>query len=188
MKNMARFGLLLVAVALLVAMEAAPAAAVQIQVDGLSDGLWVLDSNGNIFAFVTNTEADELANGPGFIYSIFDPFLPDPNQQGFATVLTDADGDSDIFGVAVVPQGQFLSYSSDLEGIPIPYGGDPNFTYLPEGPGGFFDATRYLNPALQAQGFTAVFFSDGNVPEPSTLVLAALGLIGLGVYGWRRKR
>lgn len=37
--------------------------------------------------------------------------------------------------------------------------------------------------------FTAEFVTgDPNIPEPSSFVLSALGLIGLGVYGWRRKR
>ncbi len=26
------------------------------------------------------------------------------------------------------------------------------------------------------------------IPEPSTLAIWALGLLGLGLYGWRRKR
>lgn len=172
---------------LAIACVAAPAAA--IPVNGLSDGMFVLDPNGNIFASMTNTEADEVANGPAFIYSIFDPTLIDPAQFGHATVLIEPDGtDSDIFGVASVAGGLLLSYSSDVEGLPAHYGGDPNFIYLPEGPGGFYDATKYLSTALQAQGFQAVFYSDPEVPEPSTLVLAAFGLIGLAVSRWRRKR
>jgi len=44
--------------------------------------------------------------------------------------------------------------------------------------------TNYIDPAFGSNGFG---FRLASVPEPSTLSLAVLGLIGLAAWGWRRQ-
>jgi len=43
----------------------------------------------------------------------------------------------------------------------------------------------YLNAAHRNAGFTATFVSDGEVPEPTSLVLLGSGLLGLAGYSRR---
>jgi hypothetical protein len=160
-----------------------------IDVTGLSDGLFVLNAEGNIVAQAVSTEADEDANGPAFIYRIPDATFVDPRQFGVSTILLENPNDitsgSDIFGISVGPGSRLLlSFASDLEGIPIPFGVGLNNPVFAEVPPGFYDATQYLNPDLQANGFHAVFYSDGEVPEPSSLVLLVCSaLASVGVLG-----
>ena len=62
----------------------------------------------------------------------------------------------------------------------------------------FLNAGNTLNPLLalypseNGTGWTGGggngAFNLVNVPEPSTLVLAAVGLVGVSAWGWRRKR
>jgi PEP-CTERM motif len=117
---------------------------------------------------------------------------------GSYTVLTEPDGSiSDVFGVVSFPGSPLgIGYSSAPESgmttVPSffinPSGAGTPIT-LPEGNGGPFDATMYLNPILQQQGFTATFQSDAEtVPEPSTLTLLALGGVGLIRQAYRRRR
>jgi len=153
--------------------------------DTLSDSLTVFDPAGNVAYSVSVTEGLE---DPNEIYFINVSGLIDPSQVGNATTLVEPDGSySDIFGVAGINGALFLAFNSDIEGFPAAYGSQGNI-FLPEGQGGVFDATMYLDPGLQAQGFHAQFFSDGDavVPEPGTLTLLATGL--LGTLGSIRKR
>lgn len=150
----------------------------------VSDSLTVFDPTGAIFAQVIVTEANE---DPNQTYFINIPNLIDPNQFGNPTSLIETNGQhSDIFGVANTNGGLFLGFNSDSETVPAPFGPGP--IVLNEPPGGItVSATQYLNPALQEQGFTAQFFSDGDkVPEPATLLLVGTGLAGIAVR--RRKR
>ncbi len=160
----------------------------------LSDWLRVWDPAGNLVGEATVTEAEEVANGPDFIYII--PDIPvDETQFGNYTTLWEGNPTnfSDVFGIAfgvpgcLHPDQLCLAFSSDVEGIP---GG---FTGVGPGPAGHFeeldvvyDATFYLHPALQAEGFRAGFFSD--VPEPGSLLLLGIGLFGLFGVGRVTKR
>ena len=154
--------------------------------DSISDSLTVFDAAGNVVYQVSVTEANE---DPNEIYFINVPGLINPAQFGNATTVLDADGSySDIFGIAGVNGDLFLAFNSDTEGFPALYGSQ-GAIFLPEGNGGFFDATMYLSPDLIAQGYSAQFFSDGDeaaVPEPGTLILLATGLAGAA--GSLRKR
>ena len=150
---------------------------------GVSDSLTVFDPTGSIFAQVTATEADEITNGPGQVYIIPMAGLVDSTQFGNATTLFESGNpsfSSDIFGIASLvagcldPNGLCLGFSSDTETLPQPFGTFP--INLPEG-NGVFDATMYLTPDFQAQGFTAQFVSDSEVPAPPSLVLLGLGVL-----------
>jgi hypothetical protein len=41
-------------------------------------------------------------------------------------------------------------------------------------------------PGLATQ--TLTFFGHGDIPEPGTLLFLGTGVVGLGLYGWRRMR
>jgi hypothetical protein len=147
-------------------------------VDPVSDWLRVYNQAGQIVYQVSVTESLE---DPNQIYYIDQPGLADPAKFGYATTLIEPDGSySDIFGVANTAGGLFLAFSSDGDPLPTQYGSQ-GYYFIPEG-GGIHDATMYLDPALQAQGYTAQFAS---VPVPSALLLLGSGLIGLA--GYRRR-
>lgn len=167
---------------------------------GVSDVMTVYGPNGavvdRIFAFA-NEEALNLY--------YFDPALIAANaaQFGNYTQILENTGSavlSDVYGVADI--GSFanplfvLGFASDE---PIPFPPIPGLTTYIEIPGPGvpwvleprehmtiqYDATLYLDPALQAAGFTATFQTD--VPEPASISLLGLAFAGLGL-GARRGR
>ena len=157
-----------------------------------SDCMVVFDPNGLIVSSAGANEQDELNNGPSFVYTV-PGVAPDPAQFGFATTRCElgfacgpgqpAANYSDIYGVANVGGSLFLAFSSDDEtGCPICSQG---FYYLPETWPGIYATTFYLDPALQAQGFTAYFWTD-TTPEPASMILLASG-IGLAATKLRRR-
>jgi PEP-CTERM motif len=162
-----------------------------------SDSLAIIEPTGAVFATAIATEADEAANGPNFIYilSIFSPTtrLIDPATLDNPTQVLEASGAvSDVFGIfsgvagCLDPAGLCLGFASDTDLIPVSLGNFP--TQLPEG-NGIFDATRFLDAGLRAQGFTAQFVSDvEGVPEPATIFLLGLSMAaGLAVVRRRLK-
>jgi hypothetical protein len=80
--------------------------------------------------------------------------------------------------------------------LPVtPFNGDPDPTgaFSPLVPigvafGGTAMSVAFGGVQNQIAFDNVTFGSDVPMPEPSSLVLAAIGLLGLGVYGWRRKR
>ena len=52
----------------------------------------------------------------------------------------------------------------------------------------FFDAFTQSQPTAGGSATASGFFRLTFVPEPSTLLLATIGLLGLGWYGWRRRK
>ena len=52
---------------------------------------------------------------------------------------------------------------------------------------GSFDVSGGVGPGNAFSGQAGTFHSF-QIPEPSTFALAALGLVGLLAYGWRRRK
>jgi hypothetical protein len=156
--------------------------------DAISDTLTVYNPNGTVFAQVSALDSQEGAGTSVFL--IGNAFIADPAQFGHATTLcevascnaTSPPSDfSDIFGVVQASiLGQnffFLAFTSDGEnGTAL---GNQGTSFVLEIPGFAYNATQYLLPSLQAQGYTATFVSDGEIPEPASLVLLGTGLLGL---------
>jgi len=49
------------------------------------------------------------------------------------------------------------------------------------------DVTAILFPGIATPEFTVVVQSDRDVPQPSTWLLLATGIVGMLAYGWRRR-
>jgi hypothetical protein len=143
--------------------------------DAISDSLTVYSPSGKAVASVSASEAGE---DPNHAYII--PYTGIVNEQLFGdpTVLLDPDGKvSDVFGIYEQDDNLYLAFES-ASGTSAPAFGASDRIF-PEG-NGVFDATLYLSPGLQQDGYTATFISETNqVPEPSTLVTLAIGLVVL---------
>lgn len=157
------------------------------QLGGISDSLTVYAPTGAIVGQAIQCESGEDASVIDYLIGI--PI--DPNQFGNATDLIElgTGANSDIFGIAAgcnSDQGDLcLAFASDTETQGVDFGTFP-LTFL-ETTAGPWNATFYLDPQLQALGYTAQFFSDAeNVPEPLTLSLFGAGLIGLGALRRRK--
>jgi hypothetical protein len=175
-------GLACAAAALLALGAASSASAGAVPV---SDQLLVLDGNGNFVDEVLALEPSETADQIYFIDPAVAPI--DPSQFGNPTNLLEPDGSfSDIFGICTCGPGGALAlgFNSDSETAPAAFAGVGTI-FLPEH-AGWYDATMYLDPALQAAGWTAKFASDVDVPEPATWALMLVGVGGLGAALRRR--
>jgi len=157
----------------------------------ISDSLTVFSPNGSVFASVSVDEA----NHKGADIIILDiPGIVDANLFGDYTAVVDPDGTlSDIFGINVNSGGApVLAFESGSLASPIPNAASLllGATFVvPEG-SGFLDATTYLKPELQREGYTAQFFSDPGVPSsvPDTGATGAfLGVALTGIAFVRRK-
>ncbi|MGD0498469.1 MAG: PEP-CTERM sorting domain-containing protein [Bryobacteraceae bacterium] len=183
----------------LVAAAFSPASAGTLTV---SDSMTVFDSQGNpvhqLILYENGTigclvDGECAQTGPGNIGE-------DPNSVYYFTnvaidtgmwgdnerVLEPDSSNGDMFGVALLsPENLVLGFSSDTETIPVPYPngqfGDCHSQW--EGDG-YFDATGFLSPDLRNLGYTAQFYSDTDVPEPSTLTLFGGAL--LAAFGLRK--
>jgi hypothetical protein len=141
--------------------------------DTISDSLTVYSPSGNAVASVSAPEASEDSN---HVYII--PYTGVVNEQLFGdpTVLLDPDGKvSDVFGIYEQDDNLYLAFES-ASGTSAPAFGTSDRIF-PEG-NGVFDATLYLSPGLQQDGYTATFSSDTDtVAEPSTVVMLSIGLL-----------
>lgn len=156
----------------------------------LSDSMTVRDGTGVIVEQLVVSQAREIDAGHGFIFMLSTAI--DPGQFGNYTTLYDdpanVNSTGDIFGIAGVGGGVFLGFSSDIDGLDLSsvYGGaGPNAFF--EGSAASFDATRYLDLALQAAGWTATFISDGDTPVSEPAGLGLMALAGLGLLASRKR-
>ena len=143
----------------------------------------------SIFAQVQVTEAQEQAAGSFNFWSVPGVAANIPQSANY-TVVMEGDSVSDVFGVGQdeVTGAYVLGFLSsanpdDLTGFPL---GTPDGLTVFETPGhSTFDATMYLDPGLQSQGYTAEFYSEAAPDGGASLGLLSLGLAGL--FGFRRK-
>ncbi len=171
-----------------------------------SDILSVTSPGGGVVDQIAITDADEVAN-PLNVWKM-DSGIANPLAWGQATVLVHPGSPnywSDIFGVArdpANPANVFLAFMSDID--PTPLNGNPQtmaiamawfgqpVNFVPElSPATVgYPATQYLTPNLIAAGYTATFWSDVEVPEPTTMLAGALLLLPFGLSTLRifRKR
>jgi hypothetical protein len=84
----------------------------------------------------------------------------------------------------------WLSAPKPIVSPGTPFGTDLQTWIRTDGPGALAPDWSRIGTDITHQGpFNAVFTLDGQfVPEPSSVVLFALGAFGLGGYGWRKRK
>jgi len=167
---------------------------------GSSDCLTVFNAAGAPVYRVSATESQEKSD-PGQLFFIDVEGLANGDMADSPTFLLDPNGKiSDAFGVAPKSQDNKKDDKDNKEPVlgfisdPLGFDGKVSdickeFTCLPEGTGGPFDATKYLSDDFlkDHKGYTAIFTSDSEVPEPATAGLF-FGLGALGLCVWKRRR
>jgi hypothetical protein len=115
--------------------------------------------------------------GDRIIYLVESPYDPAlPTTPLISDILRYTIGRDDATGLANI-SGTFLSdFENNLGTLPV---GTPSaIVFLEDG-----------KPVIFTEAFlSGAINSDPEVPEPSSVCLAALGFIGLAAWGWRRKR
>jgi len=139
------------------------------------------------------TESDVVLIGgqvaPGFplaeapnVSEFLPAFLPAPGLGNAAVILYEDAAQtivSDQLWVQGGPNGAFF-FASDPDLQNLDQLGIPEFGRLTE-TGGLQDVSQFFGQAPNS----IMVASDLNIPEPSTLVLAGLGMLGVAL--WRRK-
>lgn len=124
----------------------------------IGDGFYLIAPDGSVIPLLELAEVDEQ---PGVYYYVPVIGLADPAQFGNATALLNFPQEiSDIFGVVLLADGNYyLAFGSDVppDDAYFPY--QPSI-FMDESPDGRHDATMYLDPNVQALGYTLLFFSD----------------------------
>lgn len=160
---------------------------------GNSDVMTVYNPNGSVYQQIFAFGYEETNNEYFFSPSLVQV---DPSQYNNYTTLLDPTGSwSDVFGVDYIyGVGYVLSFLSSQQTFPpppasqvytknlaaanpVPDIADSNGNYLTIA----YDASQYLSPVMQNEGYTATFQSD--IPEPATL-----GLLVLGSFAASRRR
>jgi len=160
-------------------------------IGAISRSMTVFTPNNDVLASVSVDEADVNGNE---LVPLDSPDLADPLQFTKFTAVLNLDGTlSDIFGITVNAKNEFvLAFQSGSPSSPIPFPDSliaQAAQVLPKGTG-FLDATSYLLPDLQKEGYRAEFFSR---PSPSGAIPdmgRTSSLLGLALAGFaflRRK-
>ena len=181
---------------------AAPAGAAFVSIDDVAEGMPVVTSTGcNKLAVNLGPERADVqcsytvfgATGAALlgagqtVFFGFNVFEPGSQTLSDRLVLS-------FIGKAATATSQdnidvFVGFDSDVEGLPFPpLTGNPFFNPINIfETGGFQSLDSYINAALPLSGFSLAFRSDvASIPEPSTLAVVGLGLVGLGVTSRRR--
>ena len=107
----------------------------------------------------------------------------------YVLVAEDADDDSSVDDITLYLDGSFVETANDkltgfiFDDIGEAYSTAINFDFI-----GQIDEVWILNHSLEAGNVQLLYNTNQPVPEPSALVLAAVGLVAVGGAGYRRRR
>jgi hypothetical protein len=171
---------------------------INIQIDENCNGLFT-NTNGVSSSLPCTSITDP---GPGGLTGVMNYNMLNPPGLTIGDVLlTEGAGVSDILRFSTVGTGSVFFYSAldgpvdGLADIGLPGALSANLITLSETSlGGGLSGAIYT-PVAGQPGFvggaggpvTYTFISDVAVPEPATLGQVGLALVGVGIWGWRRK-